>query len=47
MGNPVINVPDFQADDANKEAGGGGDTTASDASVDGGDASAADPATNG
>ena len=47
MGNPVINVPDFQAIvDANKEAGGGGDTAAgADASVDGGDASAADPAT--
>jgi|5B_taG_2_1085324.scaffolds.fasta_scaffold00770_11 Ca2+-binding RTX toxin-like protein len=50
MGNPVINIPDFQAIvDANKEAGGGGDAAAgANASVDGadgGDAGAADPAT--
>lgn len=53
MGNPIINVPDFQAIvDANKESGGGGDAASgADASVDGadgvdgGDAGAGEPAT--
>ena len=47
IGNPVINVPDFQAIvDANKDAGSGGDTvTGGDLSADGGDVAEADSAT--